>query len=123
MGSWGRGMNLHRPVNCPACSGDTFGPLCVQPLGRCCCFSAGCDSSPGSLPAPSVVQLADSDGVIFNDSLFCTSSSQRTMSCVHTPGIRVSGQCVKYVFNRNSKHSGSELFRDDHLLKRRLALS
>lgn len=56
---WGGRASLHRPVNCPACRRDTLGPLC-----QCCCFSVGCDLPPGSLPSPSVVQLADSDSVV-----------------------------------------------------------
>lgn len=68
--------DLHRPVNCPACGGDTFGPFVrAEPLRGCCCSSVrSVTGPPGSLPSPSLVQLADSDGVVLMTHCFCTSS-------------------------------------------------
>lgn len=98
--------DLHGPVNCPACGGDTFGPFVrPEPLRGCCCSSVrSATGPPGSLPSPSLVQLADSDGVVLmTHCFFARALSRRTVSCAHAPGMRGGGPCVKKK-NNNKKN-------------------
>lgn len=78
-----------------------MGPLC-----QCCCFSVGCDLPPGSLPSPSVVQLADSDSVVLMTRCCARGLPEDIVMCSDSGdgggvegGGGVRGECVKYFLN------------------------
>lgn len=46
-------LSVHHPANWPGCRNDRFWHIHVQPLSLLspsCCFSVGCDLSPGTVP-------------------------------------------------------------------------